>query len=195
MLEAQNIAVAISPQARKNRKGWYQVRGVCHGGDSEPPKGGKLGIRDSDQGIAVKCWVGCERRQIIDAIERTTRLLIRGQNGKDLGRSLRSESHSRRQEQTARKGKSKPTRSVTIPMSPEHPARLWVADRNLWPGRPAITAYRSLDASGYLQTVKHGGEHSSPVFARRGVVEGLAGPARGSRCPTRERRSSGSTCT
>lgn len=150
MLEAQTIAVAISPQARKNRKGWYQVRGVCHGGESEPPKGGKLGIRNSDQGIALKCWLGCERRHIIDAIERTTRLLIRGENGKDRDRSLRSESHSRWQEQTARKGKSKPTRSVTIPMNPEHPARLWMADRNLWPtDQPLPPTVRWMPAESY----------------------------------------------
>ena len=138
---ARQIAYSLHGTHSRASNGWWSLRGLCHGGDSTPPTGGSLRVHDSAEfGVIFKCWRGCERTEIIAAIESATGLTIQGaweREGRERPHPVR---HSR-------KGFQAPDRvayardlwraSQRIPhSSPEHPARMWLARRNLW--RPEI---------------------------------------------------------
>ena len=138
---ADQIAYSLHGSHSRASNGWWSLRGLCHGGDSAPPGGGSLRVHDSAEfGVIFKCWRGCERTEIIAAIESATGLTIQGAWERD----GRGRPHQARH---SRKGFQGPDRvayardlwraSQRIPhSSPEHPARMWLARRNLW--RPEI---------------------------------------------------------
>ncbi len=67
---AREIAERLSDRAVRPSQGWWRVRGLCHGGQTLP---GSLTIADRDRGgIAVHCFVGCERQTVIDTLEVAT---------------------------------------------------------------------------------------------------------------------------
>ena len=67
---AREIADRLSERTVRSSQGWWRVRGICHGGESLP---GSLTIADRDRGgIAVHCFVGCERQTVIDTLEVAT---------------------------------------------------------------------------------------------------------------------------
>ena len=134
--DAQTIATTLSSTSKRGGKGWWSMRAVCHGGTSEPPRGGSLGVRDDrDYGVAFNCWQGCTREHIVDAIEGVTGLTIKRQFEKDASdTTCRTRPAPTRTAPTpTRQPKIQPTRSLRIPEDPEHPARRWLAARNLWP--------------------------------------------------------------
>ena len=151
---AREIAWQIHGPDGRARGGRYRLRGVCHGGDSAPPKGGSLSIWDQDQGLGVRCFKGCDRRTVIEALESATGLTI--WNAWD-----GAQVHVR----TRRPAPAPPPRDPTTsrshhhlqlwtfaehvpPASPEHPARRWLAARNLyWPQLPLPAAVRWLPAN------------------------------------------------
>ena len=142
--DAQTIATAVSSSSKRGGKGWWPMRAVCHGGQSEPPKGGSLGVRnDSTYGVAFHCWQGCTREHIIEAVESVTRLTIKGQfekNGASPSRPPPSPTTTR-----TRQAKRQPTRTLAIPEDARHPARKWLAARNLWhPSKPLPDSIRWL---------------------------------------------------
>ena len=165
------------PGSRQEGPG-FRLRGWCHGhgnvGDSA-----SLSVRDSDRpqgGITVKCWASCGRRQIIGALERETGYRIwdawEGTNpprsrGDTLPPPLSHTTVPPPQTVAPKGGNGRPHQSVAlqtiarrtwsqdsqpIPADPDHPARRWLAARNLWrPELPTPGALRWLPAAAHYQ--------------------------------------------
>ena len=148
---AQEIASALHPEVPAPRGDWWPVRGVCHGGTSGPPKGGTVGLRDGDRGLAVKCWKSCDRTIILHALQVETGLLVCRcddcfQAWRDGKRPRSARPRPKLQPSSPSKPSAAPTEHYAarlwadreaIPLDDTHPARRWLADRLLWrPGHP-----------------------------------------------------------
>ena len=165
------------PGSRQEGSG-FRLRGWCHGhgnvGDSA-----SLSVRDSDRpqgGITVKCWASCGRRQIIGALERETGYRIWDawestnphlSRGDTLPTPLSNTTVPPPQTVAPKGGNGRPHQSVDlqtiarrtwsqdsqpIPADPDHPARRWLAARNLWrPELPTPGALRWLPAAAHYQ--------------------------------------------
>ena len=147
-------------EAGIERAGWtiHRIQGggfdvstaICHGGKS--PK--KLGIfpRD-DGGFYAKCRTdGCRGREFYDTIRRVAQI-----TGSPTGAPASPTGASPTASPAGpSKGIARPNyhqklwrESTPIPITQEHPARRWMAARNLYqPGLPAPGALRWLDAAG-----------------------------------------------
>ena len=96
---AQQIAEWLSDRSIRPSDGWWRIRGVCHGGDTRP---GSLTIRDRDRGgISVRCFVGCDRQAVIDALETLTGWQIRDAYDKPRGPTDPAERQRRFERQRA----------------------------------------------------------------------------------------------
>ena len=141
------ISRAGWPMRRSRRGGFGVSTAICHGGDSPY----KLEIMPrEDGGFAAKCWTaGCDGRDLYDAIRRVAQV-GEGYDAPAVGSPTRSTASAA---PTSSRGLSYAERlwrdSITIPLDPEHPARRWIAARNLyWTGIPAPAVLRWLDAVG-----------------------------------------------
>ena len=148
----EQIARALHPDIAPPRGIWWNVRGVCHNGDSVPPKGGTLGLRDGDRGgLGVKCFKGCDRQLVLHTLQAETGLRVCRcddcfQAWRDGKRPRSSSPRTAPQPRTPSKPDAAPTNdyaaqlwacSEMIPLDETHPARLWLAARKLWrPGHP-----------------------------------------------------------
>ena len=185
---ARLIAERLTNGLPKFSGGWHHVRGVCHKGDPRPD-GGSLSLRDGPDRLLVHCFKDCDRRTIIEALERATGWAIwdswesgernpsRGWR-RDFGRAGRevprrpgtvtpslSESKQKRSGDSAtaasrhktgckcescRVGRARKLWAVSsgVPLDSVHPARRWMAARNLyWPRLPVPEAFHWLDRS------------------------------------------------
>ena len=126
---------------------WFRLQGICHGGTT-PAAGGSLTLRDREDGggIAVKCWAGCDRKTVIQALEQAT--------GWDIWNAWERDSLTPRgplppavapTPPAPRPEPGKPSiephpiartlwsQAQPINLEPDHPARAWMARRNLYP--------------------------------------------------------------
>lgn len=125
--------------------GWYRVRGICHDGESLP---GSLAIRDfpDRQGIAVKCWKGCTRENIIVALERATGWSLN--SGKNEPADLTPQPIQRRQRPQRKYHLDLWSLRSRIPIDDLHPARRWAANRSLyWSQIPWPNSVQWIDAT------------------------------------------------
>ena len=146
---AYDVAQRLSGGRRVSVSGgWYRLRGICHGGKSLP---GSMAIRDfASDGIAVKCWKGCDRQRIMDVLERATGWKLRGSKQPNTN--------------TARPQSKPPPVSTNrvrqahhlrlwalrgrVPVDAQHPARLWAAARSLyWAQIPWPDSIQWIDSS------------------------------------------------
>ena len=147
---AQEIASRLPGSSRPDHHNRVRLRGWCHGhGDRRTSASVVVQDRQHGDGLSVKCWVGCDRRTIILALEEATGIPIwDAWESTSVGLSRRPQVGLPRQ--TPTRGESTPkTTSETeydatpwyvrrwaattpIPMNPHHPARRWMAARNLW---------------------------------------------------------------
>ena len=149
---AEAIARALHPEIATPRGSWWNIKGVCHGGDSLPPKGGTLGLRDDDRGgLGVKCFKSCERTVILHALQSETGLWVcRCDDCFQAWRSDQRPRSARPRLKPQSDSPSKPPAAATddyaaqlwatgetIPTDETHPGRRWLAARLLWrPGHP-----------------------------------------------------------
>ena len=145
---AYDVAQRLSGSRRVSISGgWYRLRGICHGGESLP---GSLAIRDfRDGGIAVKCWKNCDRKRIMDALERSTGWKLGGQqNGREhIPPPVVKSPHRNEQVRQAHHIRLWMKRK-RVPLDPSHPARLWAAARSLyWSQIPWPDSIQWLDSS------------------------------------------------
>ena len=153
---------------RPDHDGRWRLRGYCHGhgdkGDSA-----SLTVQDrQDGGITVHCFAGCQRREIIAALEQVTGLTVwNAWDSPGQGHRRVSDPQGIRAPERPEKGQNHgPTRRVdmlaiarstwekaqVIPADPEHPARRWLSARNLWrPGFPLPSSIRWLPAGEHYQ--------------------------------------------
>ena len=151
---ARTLAESLTDgRPKRSGRGWYSVRGVCHDGGHRP-SGGSLSLLDGDNGLVVKCFKGCDRRTIIEALEASTGLSI--WDARD-GAQVRICTRRPAPAQAAPAKTSRSHHHLQLwtdaervpPASPEHPARRWLAARNLyWPQLPLPAALRWLPAIG-----------------------------------------------
>ena len=116
---AERLADALGAQ---QSGGWYRSRGICH--DTANAKSTSLAHSASDDGrwLNVKCWSGCAKDTVLDAIEAATGISARPKlpapppvNPKPSGPVPKASGST-----------------VEFPRSVEHPAQKWLAQRNLW---------------------------------------------------------------
>ena len=146
---AYDVAQRLSGSRRVSvSSGWYRLRGICHGGESLP---GSLAIRDfRDGGIAVKCWKNCDRKRIIDALERSTGWKLGGQQ--QAGREKNPPPVMKSPPSIDRVRQARHlnlwTMRKRVPVDPSHPARLWAGARSLyWSQIPWPDSVQWLDSS------------------------------------------------
>ena len=139
MATAEDVALRLNGRRMGE---WWTLRGYCHGsGDKQDSN--SLRIRDGDRGgLFVKCFAGCDRSRIIDALESRTGLQMQ-RNGTQTSYSpsqapqdaLRPSSRNNQGQssQQSRKwdgaaiGRRMWQASVPIPQDSDHPARRWLA--------------------------------------------------------------------
>ena len=173
-------AAAIAAQLPGNHvpdsHGRRRLRGICHG-HGDRPDSTSLVIQDRPEGgINVWCWAGCSRQTIITAIEQATGFVIweawerngglpaaartRKPNGPVVPSSGAKSEFSPEKTQMARKSGDLQRiaselwnlRTLPIPSDEHHPARLWMAARNLWrPDLPPPGAIRWLPGEAHFQ--------------------------------------------
>lgn len=69
---AADIAARLPGSSRPDSKGYRRLRAVCHG-KGDMPHNQTLSVWDRREGgLAVKCFAGCPRRAIIEALEQAT---------------------------------------------------------------------------------------------------------------------------
>ena len=148
--------------------GRWRLRGYCHGhGDKRDSA--SLTVQDhQDGGITVHCFAGCQRREIITALEQASGLTIwDAWDGPGQAQMPVSAPQGGRTPGRLEKGQNRgPTRSVdmlaiarstwakaqSISADPEHPARRWLDARHLWrPGLPLPSSIRWLPAGEHYQ--------------------------------------------
>ena len=152
---------------RPDHAGRWRLRGYCHGhGDKRDSA--SLTVQDhQDGGITVHCFAGCQRREIITALEQASGLTIWDAWDSPSQALRRIASIQGRTPESSEKGQNHgSTRSVdmlviarstwgkaqVIPADPEHPARRWLSARNLWrPGFPLPSSIRWLPAGEHYQ--------------------------------------------
>ena len=191
---ARDIADLL-PGSRPQGQG-FRLRGLCHG-HGDVPDSASLQVQDStspDGGLVVKCWAGCNRREIINALEQATGLRIwdawedprlgiiprTTPSGADPPVSESKGAATPSTAKAARNGPSGGTLDMTsitrrtwnrdsqpIPADPDHPARLWLNHRHLWrPGFPLPSSLRWLPAEAHYQgRGKHTGAGSLVALA------------------------------
>ena len=148
-----SLADDLAARLRTSRSGdWYRTRGYCHAGS----EGGKsLAFREADTGgLALKCFAGCARDDVLKALERESGLSLARQGRQDgpgsphrpFAAPTRPKPHPAPDKAPARDTQALARQlwaaSTPISAAPEHPARRWMAARNLW--RPEVPAPDSL---------------------------------------------------
>ena len=158
---ARELASAIPGSSPPDSQGRWRLRGLCHGhgdrGDSA-----SLVLQDRpDGGLIVKCWAGCDRKTIIEAIEQATSREIwdawKGSNSSQLETRPRVQISAPADNKKAvdmlriaRHTWAQQAR--TIPFDPHHPARRWLDHRSLWrPELPIPQMVRWLPAENHYQ--------------------------------------------
>jgi putative DNA primase/helicase len=63
-LSASWVAFQLGGDIRPNSAGWHRCRCPAHGGDALDT----LALKDGDHGLAVKCFKGCRRPKVLNAI-------------------------------------------------------------------------------------------------------------------------------
>ena len=190
---ATEIAAALEGSREESSGGW-RLRGFCHG-SGEKRSSASLVVSDRPGGgLLVHCFVGCDRKTVITALEqesgqaiwdawrgagpsfRTTGGTWKGR-GTSSGRGGSSSPPAR--PQTVRNGSSRRgvdmlaiarstwDKTRPIPNDPDHPARRWLGNRNLWrPDFPLPGAVRWLPAAEHYQgRGSHTGAGSLVVLA------------------------------
>jgi hypothetical protein len=127
-MTAAEIAVALGSADRSGR--WWSCRCPAH--DDRSPS---LSLRDGDSGIIVRCWAGCDPRDVLDELRRRrliapdgggvaarpTPVTDRGNDRADAGRRIEA---ARRIWNAARDPRGSPVarylagRSITLPAPP-----------------------------------------------------------------------------
>ena len=143
---------------RPDGQGRYRLRGWCHG-RGESRSSSSLVVWDRpDGGLAVHCWAGCERRIVIEALEQSSGLSIWGAWATE-GRvavpsrpTTTSGPKPANPRKTALREISRHLQlwaeAVPVPLERDHPARRWLANRNLYFELPLPRAVRWLPAEG-----------------------------------------------
>ena len=176
---ARDIAYRL-PGSRPQGLG-FRLRGLCHG-HGEVHDSASLQINDStapDGGLVVKCWAGCNRREIITVLEQASGLRIwdawedprlgiiprMAPGAADQPVSAPQDPPGPQASEGGQKGPSGAAVDMSaialrtwnrdsqpIPMDQTHPARLWLDHRNLWrPGFPLPGSLRWLPAEAHYQ--------------------------------------------
>ena len=144
--------------------GWYRIRGICHSGESLP---GSLAIRDfpNGLGIAVKCWKGCTRENILLELERAT--------GWSLNSSQTESADIEPQPTTKTKEFQRKyhldlwSLRRRMPIDDLHPGRRWAANRSLyWSQIPWPNSVQWIDAN-----------HLHPQHSGAGAIIAAFAPA------------------
>ena len=154
---------------RPDHDGRWRLRGYCHShGDKRDSA--SLTVQDrQDGGITVHCFAGCQRREIITALEQATGLRIWDawdSPGQVQSRVSDTQGIIRTPERPEKGQNHGPTRSVdmlaiargtwekaqAVSTNPDHPARRWLDARNLWrPGFPLPNSIQWLPAGEHYQ--------------------------------------------
>ena len=180
------IAALLPGSHRPDSQGRRRLRGICHG-HGDRPDSASLVIQDRPEGgISVRCWAGCDRQTIISALERATGLVIweawenselplgnRGatkpSGARSTGTGQKPDAPASHDKQAGKAGSMQgiarelwSRRTLPIPTDERHPARLWLAARNLWrPELPPPAALRWLPGEAHFQgNGKHTGAGS-----------------------------------
>ena len=138
---ALNIAERLSPGRVFQSQGWYRLPGICHGGTTP---GGSLALQDRDDGggISVKCFAGCTRQAVIQALEQATGWPIwdawtRNQVGPQEPFTPATPNPRpapvKPSPEPDRIARMLWSQAQPITLEEDHPARRWMAHRNLYP--------------------------------------------------------------
>ena len=174
---ARDVADRL-PGSRPQGRG-FRLRGLCHG-HGDVADSASLQVQDStapEGGLQVKCWVGCERRTIIAAIEEATGFRIwdaredprlgiipsaspgaadpaipslSGTPGPETPQIAQKRPPEAAVDMLAIARRTWIQDSQPIPADPAHPARRWLESRNLWrAGFPPPGSLRWLPAEAH----------------------------------------------
>ena len=177
--KARDIADRL-PGSRPQGQG-FRLRGLCHG-HGDVPDSQSLQINDSTSpngGLAVKCWAGCNRREIITVLEQASGLRIwdawedprlgiiprMAPGAADQPVSAPQDPPGPQASEGGHNGPSEAAVDMSaialrtwnrdsqpIPMDQTHPARIWLDHRNLWrPGFPLPGSLRWLPAEAHYR--------------------------------------------
>lgn len=143
---ASEIADALPGSSRRPSNGWWSLRGWCHGsGDKRGSTSAGVADKPEGKGLAVNCYKGCDRQTIIAALELATGQRIADAWTRDTPvapAAQRRRPPAPQQRRPAQgDGQAKGVSDLalriwrnakSIPSGAAHPARLWVAARQLW---------------------------------------------------------------
>ena len=154
---AQALALQLpGSSSRSDGQGRWRLRGWCHG-RGESRSSASLVVSDRPEGgLSVRCWAGCDRRTIIEALEQASGLKIWDSWDSTIYSERRFPAPARLTTDHATPDKpQKPApdalpwalrlwaEAVPVPIDPEHPARRWLANRSLyWQELPMPRAIR-----------------------------------------------------
>ena len=180
---AAAIASAL-PGSRREGNGGWRLRGFCHGSGGKRDSASLAVFDRPEGGLRVHCFVGCDRRTIITSLEQETGLTIwdAWENPGQAQRGFSAPEGILSAPNRAEKGQNQgPAHAMdmlaialntldkteTIPTDYNHPARRWLANRNLWrPVFPLPGAVRWLPAAAhYRGRGPHTGAGSLVVLA------------------------------
>ena len=168
---AREVAAQLpGSNSHADTQGRFRLRGWCHGhgAASDSASLSICDIPDPQGGITVNCFVGCDRRTVIRALEQATGLQI--WDAWESSRPVLSQSAPNivKPPDTSTMGapgscpasgdlqpialKLWASHSEPIPKDPDHPARRWCAARHLWrPELPVPKVARWLPAAAHYQ--------------------------------------------